>query len=130
MYAQQIWRHLGSAAQEMDRLLLAILQFCCALSYGGVGDAASLSAPAYAVDLMNLWPCAGGGLAFLGYLALLCQTLAACGQSVGCRKAVASMQQYEQLPVQEETHEVRKGPEPLEGGPAIVELTASTGNTV
>ena len=77
----------------------------------------------------ELLPYAGGGLAFLGYLALLCQTLVACGQRVGGRKAVVPMQEYQQLPVQEESHEVIKRPEILEGGPVVVELT-STANTV
>ena len=74
----------------------------------------------------------GGGLAFIGYLALLCQSLKACGQVKGRARVGPSWRQYQQLPVQEDGPSVssQKRPEPGEGSRAIVELTVTAADSV
>ena len=74
----------------------------------------------------------GGALAFIGYLALLCQSLVACGQVKGRARVGPSWRQYQQLPVQEDGPSVssQKRPEPGEGSRAIVELTVTAADSV
>ena len=72
----------------------------------------------------------GGGLAMIGYLALLCQSLVMCGQVRGRGHFEISRRQYQQLSVQEDGSEMlsQKGPGTQEG--AIVELTVTAANGV
>ena len=73
----------------------------------------------------------------MGALVLLCSALVAYGQSTQRRKPGAApdhRQQYEQLPTQEDLV-VQGGSDGKqaacqEGGPAVVELTATTSNPV
>lgn len=77
--------------------------------------------------------CAGGGLAFVGYLALLCQVLIAWGRPQEGRAGVPTRQQYEQLPMQEGLQEDTYDGKAAVGqkdGPHIVELTATAANAV
>ena len=71
-----------------------------------------------------------GGLAFAGYLMLLCQVLIACGEPQNSRSALAraSGQQYKQLSTQEEGDE--KSEESQRGGLSTLELTATAADPV
>ena len=75
---------------------------------------------------------AGGGLAFMGYLALLCQCLVACGQVRGGGGGGPAKQQYQRLPLQEDGIAVsgQKRPGSCENGSAILELTATAAEIV
>lgn len=130
-----------------------LLGSCRALTLPGAALSVKLRLASGATGVLPGWiwgqmwgrPCselqwrypAGGGLAFVGALALLCSALVACGQSTQRRKAGAApdrKQQYEQLPTQEDL-EVQGGSDGKqaacqEGGPAVVELTATTSNPV
>ncbi|CAL5224118.1 g6750 [Coccomyxa viridis] len=74
----------------------------------------------------------GGGLAFMGYLALLCQCLVTCGQVRGGGGGGHAKQQYQQLPLQEDGVAVsgQKRPGNCEDGSAILELTATAAEIV
>ena len=80
----------------------------------------------------NLLCHAGGGLAFMGYLALLCQCLVTCGQVRGGGGGGHAKQQYQQLPLQEDGVAVsgQKRPGNCEDGSAILELTATAAEIV
>ena len=83
-----------------------------------------------AVVQSEKYGCAGGGLAFAGYLMLLCQVLIACGEPQNSRSALAraSGQQYKQLSTQDEGDE--KSEESQRGGLSTLELTATAADPV
>ena len=74
--------------------------------------------------------CAGGGLAFAGYLMLLCLVLSACGEPQHGRLGLAraSGQQYKQLSTQDEGDD--KSTESQRVGLSTLELTGTAADPV